>query len=236
MKATEKNNNQKCYYLKFSNFQVQIREWKLEAIATKIHPTRGKFIWKKPTSYLLLAAISLGVGILSLYIRGSSRELHPSRVYSPISSETIQEPENQSKHFLLPTVNGINFVATVVEKVKPAVVEINIARTIKTQVSDACGDPFSQWFFAENAPTQTQEQVVHRLGSGFVINPNGQILTNAHVVKNADKVTVSFLDGRTFEGKVLGTDSITDIGVVQIPATNLPSVKLGNSDQVQLGQ
>jgi serine protease Do len=199
-------------------------------------PILGKFIWNKPTNYLLLASIGIGVGILSAYIRDLSRELHPEGVASPISSEIIQESENQNKNFLLPTIDDKKFVAKVVEKVEPAVVEINIARTIKTQVLDASGEPFSQWFFAENTPTQVQEQVVYRLGSGFVFNPNGQILTNAHVVKNASRVTVSFADGRTFEGKVLGTDSITDIAVVQIPASNLPYLELGNSDYVQPGQ
>jgi S1-C subfamily serine protease len=69
-----------------------------------------------------------------------------------------------------------------------------------------------------------------------VIDGKGLILTNAHVVNKADGVTVSFSDGRSFEGKVLGEDPITDIAVVQIPASNLPTVELASSTQVQAGQ
>ncbi len=91
-------------------------------------------------------------------------------------------------------------------------------------------------FFGDQIPTQPQERVVRGVGSGFIINSNGQILTNAHVVNNADTVTVSFSDGRTVQGKVLGQDNVTDIAVVQVPNNNLPIVELGNSQQVQPGQ
>ncbi|NJL11494.1 MAG: hypothetical protein HC908_18865, partial [Calothrix sp. SM1_7_51] len=80
---------------------------------------------------------------------------------------------------------------------------------------------------------EPEEKVMHSLGSGFAINANGQIITNAHVVEDADKVTVSFLDGRSFDGKVLGVDTITDIAVVQIPVVKKelphPSKKLALS-------
>ncbi|MDJ0704747.1 MAG: HhoA/HhoB/HtrA family serine endopeptidase [Leptolyngbyaceae cyanobacterium MO_188.B28] len=116
-----------------------------------------------------------------------------------------------------------NFVTEVVDKAEPAVVQINVSRTIGYAY-----DPFSLM-----APT---ERVVRGLGSGFVIDKSGQILTNAHVVDNADVVTVSFQDGRVLEGNVLGADPVTDIAVVQVKARNLPTVALGNSDQVKRGQ
>ncbi|NDJ20495.1 PDZ domain-containing protein [Nostoc sp. B(2019)] len=192
---------------------------------------------KKTKNYFLLATVGiLTVGFIRVCSIDFYRKLRSSDVASLMSSKIIQEPEKQSNLFLLPTVGDTNFVAKVVEKVQPAVVEIKIARTLKTPVSNGSYNLFGRQFFGEDIPTQIQEKITHRLGSGFVINPNGQILTNAHVVKNADTVMVSLLDGRTFEGKVLGLDSRTDIAVVQIPTTNLPFVELGNSDFVQSGQ
>ncbi|MBW4688821.1 MAG: trypsin-like peptidase domain-containing protein [Komarekiella atlantica HA4396-MV6] len=197
------------------------------------------FYDNKTKNYFLLATVGiLSVGFIRVYSIDFYRKLRSSDVTSLISPKIIQEPEKQSNFFLLPTVGDTNFVAKVVEKVQPAVVEIKVARTIRTQVSDGLNNLFRRQFFGENIPTQIQiqEKITYRLGSGFVINSDGQILTNAHVVKNADTVMVSLLDGRTFEGKVLGLDSVTDIAVVQIPTNNLPFVELGNSDFVQSGQ
>ncbi|MBD6614355.1 PDZ domain-containing protein [Komarekiella sp. 'clone 1'] len=191
----------------------------------------------KTKTYFLLVTIGiLAVGFIRGYSIDFSTKLRSSDITSLISPKIIQEPEKQSNLFILPTVGDTNFVAKVVEKVQPAVVEIKVARSIRTQVSDWFDNSFRRHFFGEDIPIQIQEKITHRLGSGFVINPNGQILTNAHVVKNADTVMVSLLDGRTFEGKVLGLDSVTDIAVVQIPTTNLPFIELGNSDFVQSGQ
>ncbi|BAZ09022.1 periplasmic serine proteinase [Calothrix sp. NIES-4071] len=184
----------------------------------------------------LLACFSVVlIGFFSSYARYLSRNIPTPVTTSPIPSKVIQEPENQSNRLLLPNVDSKNFIAKVVEQVQPAVVDINIARTVQAQPLNASELRLYQWFFGEMAP-QPQEKVVRSSGSGFVINPDGHIITNAHVVKDADKVTVSFFDGRTFEGKVLGVDFITDIAVVKISATNLPSVKLGSSDTVQPGE
>jgi len=73
-------------------------------------------------------------------------------------------------------------------------------------------------------------------GSGFIINSSGQILTNSHVVDGADLVTVTLKDGRTFKGKVLGEDAVTDVAVIQIDANKLPTLALGKSDTLQPGE
>ncbi len=74
------------------------------------------------------------------------------------------------------------------------------------------------------------------MGSGFIIEPNGVILTNAHVVEGADEVRVRLIDRREFKGKVLGADKATDIAVVKIDATKLPAVKLGDPREVKVGE
>lgn len=92
----------------------------------------------------------------------------------------------------------------------------------------------------EKAQAAFQQVQSHRgggLGSGMIYRADGLILTNAHVVKGADTVTVTLSDGRKFKGaKVLGRDERTDIAVVKIDATNLPTVKLGDSDKVKVGE
>ncbi len=150
-------------------------------------------------------------------------------------SEVIA-PRTSSDRPLTPTPEDTNFVVSVVEKVEPSVVQIITSQTVRNRIPEALNDPFFREFFGDRLPAQPRERTVSGIGSGFVINANGQILTNAHVVANADVVQVSFPDGRNYEGKVLGADPVTDIAVVQIPANNLPTVELGNSDQVRPGQ
>ncbi len=73
-------------------------------------------------------------------------------------------------------------------------------------------------------------------GSGFIISPDGIILTNHHVIDGADEITVHLTDNREFKGKVLGSDEKTDIAVVKIDAKDLPAAKLGNSEKVKVGE
>ena len=73
-------------------------------------------------------------------------------------------------------------------------------------------------------------------GSGFVIGADGVILTNAHVVEGADTVNVTLKDGRSFQGRVLGADKVTDVAVVKIEANNVPVVAIGNSDKLLSGE
>ncbi|HEY9298958.1 MAG TPA: HhoA/HhoB/HtrA family serine endopeptidase, partial [Phormidium sp.] len=77
---------------------------------------------------------------------------------------------------------------------------------------------------------------VSETGSGFIINSNGHILTNAHVVSGSGTVRVTLKDGRALTGKVLGADSVTDVAVIKVDAQNLPTVKLGNSDSLRPGE
>jgi S1-C subfamily serine protease len=84
-------------------------------------------------------------------------------------------------------------------------------------------------------PQMPQERRLRGQGSGFIIDRSGIILTNAHVVDQADKVTVLLKDGRTFEGKVQGVDEVTDLAVVKIDGRDLPIAPLGDSNQVKVG-
>jgi S1-C subfamily serine protease len=135
-----------------------------------------------------------------------------------------------------------NFITEVVDRVGPAVVRINTSKT--THRSSAEGSPLKRFF--GNSPDSgsgsgsgsgnSENQVEQGTGSGFIINANGQIITNAHVVQGADKVTVTLKDGRNMEGKVMGLDTVTDVAVVKIEGQNLPVAPLGTSEQIKAGE
>ena len=121
-----------------------------------------------------------------------------------------------------------NFVTKTIAKEGEAIVQINVSRSLGGNVPD-----FLQPFFGGPA---SSGRVLRGIGSGFVISADGKILTNAHVVNNADTVDVAFADGRVMEGKVLGKDPVTDIAVIQVQGDSLPIVTLGDSEQIQQGQ
>lgn len=150
---------------------------------------------------------------------------------SPVEvPKTTQEiPISRNGSFVTAAVNGIG----------PAVVRIDTERTVTRRVDPFFDDPFFRRFFGEDftMPRGPQQGLMRGQGSGFIIDKNGVILTNAHVVDQADKVTVTLKDGRTFEGKVQGVDEVTDLAVVKVDAKgkNLPVAPLGDSSTVQVG-
>ena len=132
---------------------------------------------------------------------------------------------------------GANFIAAAVERVGPAVVRIDSSRTVTQRLPNIFNDPFFREFFGDfGLPSTPPTRVERGTGSGFVIDPNGIILTNAHVVAGADQVIVTLKDGREFRGEVLGQDRLTDVAVIRVDATGLPTVPLGNSDQLRPGE
>lgn len=129
-----------------------------------------------------------------------------------------------------------SFVTAAVDRVGSAVVRIDTERTITRRVDPFSDEPSLRRFFGEDFfPQMPQERHLRGQGSGFIIDRSGIILTNAHVVDQADKVTVLLKDGRTFEGKVQGADEVTDLAVVKIDGKDLPIAPLGDSSQVKVG-
>ncbi|MCA2686098.1 MAG: HhoA/HhoB/HtrA family serine endopeptidase [Microcystis sp.] len=135
-----------------------------------------------------------------------------------------------------PEMTAESFVAKAVARTGAAVVRIDTEAIITRPNSPFFDDPFFQEFFGEQFRVPTQQRVAGQ-GSGFIIDGSGLILTNAHVVDNADKVTVTLKDGRSFKGEVRGTDEITDLAVVKInpQGEKLPVAVLGNSASIQVG-
>ncbi|NJO21443.1 MAG: hypothetical protein HC838_17320 [Spirulinaceae cyanobacterium RM2_2_10] len=136
-----------------------------------------------------------------------------------------------------PDVASRSFVTDAVDRVGRAVVRIDTERTISRDLDPFLEDPFFRRFFGEGMPNMPREERVSGQGSGFIYDRSGSILTNAHVVNRADRVTVTLKDGREFEGRVLGTDTVTDLAVVKIDAAggSLPVAPLGDSETVRVG-
>lgn len=133
----------------------------------------------------------------------------------------------------------------IVDQFGPAVVNISVtARAQHTSAQMPQGmdpdDPLFQFFkrFGPQfqGPQNAQPQLVRGLGSGFIVSPDGLILTNAHVVDNATEVTVKLTDRREFKAKVLGSDPQTDIAVIRIDAKDLPTVRLGDPSKTRVGE
>ncbi|MGB3790961.1 MAG: HhoA/HhoB/HtrA family serine endopeptidase [Phormidesmis sp.] len=130
-------------------------------------------------------------------------------------------------------LGGANFIADAVDRTGPAVVRIDSARTVTSRLPAGFNDPFFREFFGDVGP---QSRVERGTGSGFILDANGTIVTNAHVVEGADEVMVTFKDGRELRGEVIGEDSLTDLAVIKVDATELPTVTLGDSDVLRPGE
>ena len=128
-----------------------------------------------------------------------------------------------------------NSIADIAEKVGPAVVNIDTVRMVTTQFP-SFQDPIFERFFGREFEEFRRTIPQKGTGSGFIINQEGYVLTNEHVVRKADKIKVTLSDGREFDGEVIGSDVTSDMAIVKIKADHLPSVTLGNSDELRVGE
>ena len=125
----------------------------------------------------------------------------------------------------------------------PAVVNISVSGSVKTGFSGFPGlpkmdpdDPFYEFFRRFQMPAPQNSVPTHGLGSGFIVDPEGIILTNAHVISNADEVIVKLTDKREFKAKVIGIDKPSDVAVLRIEAKDLPTVKIGDPQNARVGE
>jgi serine protease Do len=141
--------------------------------------------------------------------------------------------------------------ASIAEKASPAVVGVRATRVVRPDSklreysygdSNPFGEDFFDYFFRRRSPRRNEplepkekEKEVAQ-GSGFIVAADGFILTNNHLVGEAEEIAVQLGDGRKFSGKIVGTDPETDVAVIRIPAENLPYVELANSDTLEVGE
>src|SRR5262245_52265807 len=123
-----------------------------------------------------------------------------------------------------------------VKELKPAVVNVSTKRVEGgTQMKSPFGqgDPFEQFFKQYG---EQPRRSVRSMGSGFIINPTGHIITNNHVVENATEIMVKLSDGREFTAKVVGRDPKTDLALLKVEASGLPTIALGDSSEIKVGE
>lgn len=147
---------------------------------------------------------------------------------------------------------GLPDFADLVEKVSPAVVNIRTTEKVRMQQGGPNDDDMAEFFRRffgvpmpgmpgqgqkrRNAPPQQEEEQSRGVGSGFIISGDGYILTNAHVVEGAETIYVTLIDKREYKAKLIGLDKRTDVALVKVEASALPSLKLGDSDKVRVGE
>ena len=144
-------------------------------------------------------------------------------------------------------VNGLPDLTALVEKVGPAVVNIRTVEKIQSRRNPVyeMNEDFQEYLFrffgvprpdSPQAQSRQKEQIRRGLGSGFIISPDGYVLTNHHVIDNADDVFVRLTDNREFKAKLVGSDKRTDVALLKIDGNTLPYLKTGKSADIKAGQ
>ncbi|RVU01260.1 Do family serine endopeptidase [Mucilaginibacter limnophilus] len=177
----------------------------------------------------------VGLTLLTAFV-GGAMALGTYKVFEKKYTDNMSFEERQKVYFTnnpltVSSAGSVDFTQAA-GAVTPAVVYIRTSYTPqsggRSQMDDFFGD-----FFGQRMRPQGPQQAS---GSGVIISPDGYIVTNNHVVEKADKITVNLNDHRSFQAKVIGTDPNTDLALIKITGDNLPIVKLGNSDDVKVGE
>ncbi len=174
--------------------------------------------WKQPGFRKGLAAglsllLLILCGLLAYHLSTDARGASPGPVTVP-ATPGLASAEQLGRAF-----------AEVAKRVEPAVVNVNTEQVVRVNP-----DPFEEFF-----GLRPRDLKLSSLGSGFIVDSQGYILTNYHVVRKADRISVKLNDGRVLDAKVVGTDPQTDLAVVNIRASNLPYLRLADSGKVDVG-
>jgi len=216
---------------------------------------------RKPLIAAILGAVTIAVPAGALYLAGATRAVATAASSAAIpgaastaaaaASPVTPAPAAASPATMLPDFSSM------VQKYGPAVVNISVVAKVSTSWSSQGDDnsddnnanpndspngnpfgpnsPFAPFF--RGLPFQMpQPQPMRGEGSGFIVRPDGVIMTNAHVVDGASEVTVRLTDRREYIAKVVGVDQKSDIAVIRIPAKDLPTVKIGDSRGLKVGE
>jgi serine protease Do len=187
-------------------------------------------ISKKTYIFTLIILVLLFSGSILLI------ETKKDKIFDSDSTQNISDNQNLKSQ----TNDDIsssrqNIITRTVHDVSPAVVGISVIeiRQYRDPFSSFFNDPFFRQYFGNQG---TYNQKVKGLGSGYIISSDGYIVTNDHVAGNAAEVKVTLTDGRTFDAKVIGSDTPSDVCLLKIDQDNLPYLKLGNSDDIIIGE
>ena len=203
----------------------------------------NKMVSMKKVAWALTAAGVLGMAGGALAMKGAqvvktSNDTPAVALAAAPAAAITTAPDSAA-----PTPAGLPDFAQIAAAQGPAVVNVSVVGTTKTRGRAPQldpDDPFYEFFRRFGMPQMPNDggrgQVVRGQGSGFIVSADGVILTNAHVVADAQEVTVKLTDRREFKAKVLGSDKSTDVAVLKIEARNLPTVKLGSTKDLRVGE
>ncbi len=187
---------------------------------------------KKLTGVALVAALSSGLtmGAFGLFNSSSHAGMHDQPLDSTYAHPTQFTPvavhSAFETDFTIAAEHTVNAVVNIIASSTPQQ---------SHRGNGGFSDPFFEYFFGDgNRNVQPRAQMSQ--GSGVIITPDGYIVTNNHVVEGADKVEVTMNDNRSFNGRIIGTDPSTDLALVKIEASDLPTVKFGDSDKLKVGE
>jgi serine protease Do len=192
---------------------------------------------------IALCAIAVALAACSRDLSAQSTRAEPP--LGAMAPAAVQAPGSVPAPATEPALRSLPDFSQLVDRYGPAVVNVEVVEKAQSAAGGVQGlspnDPFYDFFrrFGVPGPEQgprANQHPARGAGSGFIINSDGYILTNTHVVANADEVTVRLTDRREFPAKVIGADERTDVAVIKISASNLPIVKLGDPSRIKPGQ
>jgi serine protease Do len=178
----------------------------------------------KIVTVITVLLVGFLLGGISFYLLGEVTGDHGRRI--PFSAPTVPRQ-------IIETSRAFSEIAGEVSR---SVVNISTVKVVRRESAPFFDDPFFDFFnpFRDfKSPKKWKEQ---SLGSGVIVSPDGYIITNNHVIEQADEIRVTLIDKRSFKAKIIGVDPKTDVAVVKIDAKNLPTIQWGNSDQLQVGE
>jgi serine protease Do len=178
----------------------------------------------------VLAGTALGLWIT---VRESGPEGGPAVGAAPADSGSGNAPASPTGAL---DESRRTAIVRAAETVGPATVSISVTQTQVVRQSPFPADAFFERFFRGSYPDRTYERKYESYGSGVIIDADGYVITNDHVVRGADEVKVTLTDGREFSGRVLGGDPRYDIAVVKVQGERLPVAKFGDSDDLMIGE
>ena len=157
-----------------------------------------------------------------------------------VQKPSSAQPAGHSGSVLSPDspieTSRVNAIVLAARKVAPAVTSISVIQTRYYRSSPFMGDDVFERFFKDFFPPRVYKQEVQSLGSGFIISPEGYVLTNEHVVRGAQEIKVTLPDRREFDARVVGKDEALDVALLKMDSNDLPVAPLGDSDNLIIGE
>ena len=184
-------------------------------------------------SIVLIVPMLIGFGI-GYFAKSPADTV--SKAESEASSQSIQQYSKIGEEGEQIYRSRQNAITRAVAKVSPAVVGINVIAVRQFRYRDPFSQFFDDPFFRHFFGDRIYQQEVKELGSGFIISPDGYIVTNDHVAGNGTDITVTLAGGKQMKAKLIGSDPATDICLLKVDGKDLPYVQLGNSDDIIIGE